>query len=90
MVLCADSEDTPDTQLYDMYPVPYESIWIVPLRVYHWKHFKRVEIQLAHSRDGRHFARTADRQVFLPLGAEDNWDADYKYLCFPLLRGYGR
>ena len=77
VVLCADSEDPADAQLYDMHPLPYESLWIAPLRVYRWKEFKRVGIQLAHSRDGRHYARTANRQDFLPLGAEDAWDADY-------------
>ena len=83
VVLCADGDDAPDTQLYDMHPLPYQGMWIAPLRVYNWKDFKRVEIQLAHSRDGRHYGRTAERQVFLPLGAEDAWDADYNICANP-------
>ena len=89
VVLCADRLDAPDTQLYDMHPLPYESLWIAPLRVYRWREFKRVEIQLAHSRDGRHYARTADRQVFLPLGTEDDWDADYNICSNPFFVDMG-
>ena len=89
VVLCADQLDPPDAQLYDMHPLPYESLWIAPLRVYRWHEFKQVEIQLAHSRDGRHYARTADRQVFLPLGAEDAWDADYNICANPFFVDMG-
>ena len=89
VILCADSVDSPDTQLYDMNATFYESIWIAPLRVYHWKRFKRVEVQLAHSRDGRHFARSADRQVFLPLGPEEEWDPDYHIFVTPFFIDMG-
>ena len=89
VVLCADALDAPDTQLYDMHPLPYESLWIAPLRVYRWRQFKQVEIQLAHSRDGRHYARSADRQVFLPLGSEDEWDADYNICANPFFVDMG-
>lgn len=89
VVLCADEEDPPDAQLYDMHPLPYESLWIAPLRVYRWRQFKQVEIQLAHSRDGRHYARTADRQVFLPLGTADDWDADYNICANPFFVDMG-
>lgn len=78
VILCADKEDPPDTQIYGIHPIRYESIWIAPLRVYHWTDFKRVDLQLAHSRDGRHYARTAGRQVFMPNGpSDDGWDSDY-------------
>ena len=89
VVLCADEQDPPDAQLYDMHPLPYESLWIAPLRVYRWRQFKQVEIQLAHSRDGRHYARTAGRQVFLPLGTAGDWDADYNICANPFFVDMG-
>ena len=80
VILCADDGDPPGSQLYDLYSLPYESMWLAPLRVYNWKSFKRVGVLLAHSRDGRNFYRTADRQLFLPDGPADSWDPDYLVL----------
>ena len=46
------------------------------------------EVQLTASCDGRHWLRVGEREVFLPLGEPDAWDADYpEPVTPPLLVG---
>jgi len=62
----------------------YESMWIGMLRVMHMipTGWKQVDMQLTHSRDGRHWSRPRQRQPFMPLGGPDSWEADYSAPSF--------
>ncbi|MAG34979.1 MAG: hypothetical protein CL878_01815 [Dehalococcoidia bacterium] len=62
---------------YGLLGVPYESLWLGFLRVHREEPWKRVDVQLMTSRDGRTWGRACDRETFLPLGPEDSWEPDY-------------
>jgi hypothetical protein len=69
---------------------PYENIYIALIPVfYHWRGSAHEawpntsDIQLAFSRDGRHFIRPGDRQPFLRPGPDGTWDSKWIY---PVLR----
>jgi hypothetical protein len=62
---------------YGLLGTNYESLWIGYLRTHRLDPWKRVDVQLAVSRDGRTWSRACDREVFLPLGPEDSWEPDY-------------
>jgi hypothetical protein len=74
---------------YGLLGTTYESMWIGYVRAHRLDPWKRVDIQLAVSRDGRTWSRACDRQVFLPLGAEGSWEPDYSEInhAGPLLVG---
>ena len=40
---------------------------------------------LTTSRDGRHWSRVANREAFIPLGGEKDWDSDYPEPASPPL-----
>jgi hypothetical protein len=62
---------------YGLLGTTYESMWIGFLRVHRLDPWKRVDVQLVTSRDGRTWSRACDRGVFLPLGEEGSWEPDY-------------
>jgi len=69
---------------------PYENVYIALIPVfYHWKGSAReawpstCDIQLAVSRDARHFFRPGSRQPFLRPGSDGSWDSKWIY---PVLR----
>ncbi len=78
-ILFPDKYDAPDCQIYGHIGFPYESMWIGMIRVHHviLAGFKQVDLQLAYSRNGRHWLRPLHRQPFIALGNEDSWEADY-------------
>src|SRR4051812_3323026 len=75
VVMTADVQDPPGTEIYSMKVFPYEGIYIGLLQVFHaTPEQSYLDIQLTVSRDGINFSRVADRGVFLPLGPTGSWD----------------
>ena len=74
LVLDCDARDGEDTQFYGAGVDFYEGLYIAMLWVYREGGDGRIDTQLGVSRDGVHWERVADRQVFLPLGEPDSWD----------------
>ena len=88
-----DAVDTAVPGIYGIYEADgfrYESMWLgclsmtanVPdpsceAKPRHAGGYKRNWIRLAGSRDGRHWYYLADREAFIPNGADDAWDAHY-------------
>ena len=74
---------------YGLLGTAYESLWIGYLRAHRLDPWKRVDVQLVTSRDGRTWSRACDRGVFLPLGEEGSWEPDYSEInhAGPLLVG---
>ena len=74
---------------YGLLGTTYESMWIGYLRAHRLDPWKRVDVQLCVSRDGRTWSRACDREVFLPLGDEGSWESDYSEInhAGPLLVG---
>lgn len=70
-----DGED----QIGEITRIPYESMWIGLLGIYHWPEgkWKQKYLQLAASRDGRNWSRVNRGEAFIPLGPEDSWDPDF-------------
>jgi hypothetical protein len=62
---------------YGLLGTTYESMWIGYLRAHRLDPWKRVDVQLVTSRDGRTWSRACDRETFLPLGPEGSWEPDY-------------
>ena len=75
VVMTADLQDPPGTEIYSMKVFPYEGIYIGLLQVFHATPDQSyLDIQLTVSRDGINFTRVADRGVFLPVGGAGSWD----------------
>ena len=76
MVLRADAHDIPELQI-DTVPVDiYEGLYIGRLqRDVRHRGGLQLPMQMAVSRDGRHWSRVADRFDFLDVGAEGEWDS---------------
>ena len=91
MTIYPDSVDDADAQIYGHLSFCYESMWLGLLRVMHTKRtpgFKQTTVELTASRDGRHWTRVANRNEILPLGGEQDWDADYHDPCWdPIVVG---
>jgi len=80
MTIYPDSLDDSDTQIYAQNSFCYESMWLGFLRVMHTERtrgYKQTTVELTASRDGRHWYRVGNRKEILPLGSENQWDADY-------------
>ncbi|HTM51219.1 MAG TPA: hypothetical protein VL285_21135 [Bryobacteraceae bacterium] len=73
LILAADAQDRPGDQIYSMVAFPYESMWLAFIGLYHKGTDERMDIQLASSRDGRHWSRPL-RSTFLPNGREGSFD----------------
>ncbi len=75
VVLTADLQDKPGTEIYSVKVFPYEGIYIGLVQTFHaTPEDSTLDVQLAVSRDSVHFARVADRAVFIPLGTVGSWD----------------
>jgi hypothetical protein len=75
VVLAADLQDKPVTEIYSMKVFPYESLYIGLVQVFHANPSDpTLDVQLAVSRDTLHFTRVADRSPFLTLGPVGSWD----------------
>lgn len=75
VVMTADTQDLPGTEIYSMMVFPYESVYIGLVQVYLARPDASVlDVQLAVSRDGFHFTRVGDRSPFIPLGPVGSWD----------------
>lgn len=73
LLLRADERDGAGDQLYSLVAFPYESVWVGLLGIFHKTTSDRLDIQLAFSRDGRHWDRP-HREVFLANGPEGAFD----------------
>ena len=67
LVLEPDESDGPDTEFYSMVVFSYGSQYLGFLRLFH-TYSQLMDVQLASSRDGIDWQRSARRRVFLPLG----------------------
>ncbi len=75
VVMAPDIDDPPGTDIYSLTGIRYGDIWIGLVQVYHQSPENHVlEIQLAHSRDGRRWTRFFDRKPILPVGDIGEWD----------------
>jgi hypothetical protein len=75
IVLTADLQDPPGTEIYSMKVFPYEGIYIGLVQVFHsTPDDATLDVQLAVSRDTVHFTRVEDRKPFLALGPIGSWD----------------
>ena len=75
LAIAVDAVDGPGDEIYSMAVFPYEGIYLGLVQMFH-NYPERVwlEIQLAVSRDGRHFQRLTDRSPFIPVGRVGEWD----------------
>lgn len=79
-ILEADEKDPPNTELYQMYIIPYGNLYIGLLQMFYMgKGMTRgpLEIQLAVSRDLENWTRVGDRTQFIPRGEEGSWDCSH-------------
>ena len=75
LVLAADDNDPPGTEIYAMPVLIYEGMYLgLPLMFYHGTD-ARIEAQLAASRDGKRWQRVGDRTPVIGNGAVGQWDA---------------
>ena len=75
IVLTADLQDKPGTEIYSMKVFPYQGIYIGLVQVFHaTPEDPTLDIQLAVSRDTLHFERVGDRSPFLGVGPIGAWD----------------
>ena len=69
LVLTADVQDPPGSEIYSMMVFPYEGVYIGLVQMFHKERDTcRLELQLAVSRDTRRFTRVGDRAPFIPVG----------------------
>jgi hypothetical protein len=74
LVLDCDERDGEGTQFYGAGIDLYEGLYVAMLWVYREGGDGCIDTQLGVSRDGVHWERVADRQVFLPLGEPGSWE----------------
>jgi hypothetical protein len=75
VVLTADLEDKPGTEIYSMKVFPYEGIYVGLVQVFHaTPEESTLDVQLAVSRDSLQFTRVSGRSPFIPLGPVGSWD----------------
>ncbi len=75
VVMTADLQDKPITEIYSLKVFPYEGIYIGLVQVLHSAPEEgTLDVQLAVSRDSVHFTRVGDRGTFIPLGPVGSWD----------------
>jgi len=75
VVLTADIEDEPGTEIYSMKVFPYESVYIGLVQVFHARpETCYLDVQLAVSHDSINFTRVADRSPFIAVGPVGSWD----------------
>ncbi|HXJ59687.1 MAG TPA: hypothetical protein VNU68_23840 [Verrucomicrobiae bacterium] len=75
VVMQADLQDKPGTEIYSMRVFLYEGLYVGLLQVFHATPAEcTLDVQLAVSRDGLHFTRVGDRSPFLSVGPIGSWD----------------
>lgn len=85
VVMTADLEDRPGTEIYSMLVFPYESVYIGLVQTFLARpNDPAIDVQLAVSRDGVHFTRVGEgalggagptnRAPFIPIGPVGAWD----------------
>ncbi len=75
VVMTADTNDPPGTEIYSMNVFPYEGLYIGLVQMfYNREDACYLDIQLAVSRDGVSFTRVGDRTSFIPVGPVGEWD----------------
>lgn len=86
VVLTADPQDKPITEIYSVLVFPYESVYLGLVQTLLARpDVPAIEVQLAVSRDGVHFTRVGDgpvgkpaapasRTPFIPVGPVGSWD----------------
>ncbi|MDD4871780.1 MAG: hypothetical protein PHR77_14580 [Kiritimatiellae bacterium] len=75
LVLTADLKDPLGSEIYSMMVFPYEGVYIGLVQMFHKQRDTcSLELQLAVSRDTRHFTRVGDRAPFIPVGPQGSWD----------------
>jgi hypothetical protein len=75
VVMTADVEDEPGTEIYSMLVFPYESVYIGLIQAYVARpDANYLEIQLAVSHDTYNFTRVGGRKPFIPVGSIGSWD----------------
>jgi len=73
-VLACDLADGPGGQIYGMPVDRYEGMFLGMFWMYREGTDAKIDTQLAVSRDGRRWARVAERQTFLANGPDGAWD----------------
>ncbi len=73
-ILSMDADDPPDTELYQFSCHKFGPIYVGYLSVYHLRPPQPLDIQLATSRDGIHFARVCRGEPFIPHGPLGYYD----------------
>tara|TARA_Y100000588_G_scaffold304145_1_gene326851 strand:+ start:713 stop:2149 length:1437 start_codon:yes stop_codon:yes gene_type:complete len=94
-ILVPDDDDPPGLEFYGMPVFTYEDLYIGLLYAYHTPpeerqitFFGKIDVQLAHSRNGIQWHRTANRAVFMPNGPPNSIDAGEIYMAnTPLVVG---
>ena len=79
VVMTADIQDKPGTEIYSMMVFPYErgtpSVYIGLVQVFHARpEACYLDVQLAVSHDSLHFTRVGNRTPFIPVGPIGSWD----------------
>jgi len=75
VVMTADADDPPGTEIYSMQVFPYESVYIGLVQAFHNQPDTCfLDLQLAVSRDSVHFTRVGERRPFIPVGPVGSWD----------------
>jgi hypothetical protein len=75
VVMTVDAKDRPGTEIYSMLVVPYESVYLGLVQLFHNRaDTSYLEIELAVSRDGKRFTRVGRGEPFLPVGTLGEWD----------------
>jgi hypothetical protein len=75
VVLTATLEDDPGTEIYSIKVIPYESVYIGIVQVFHaTPETCYLDQHLAVSHDGVHFTRLRNQPPFLPTGGVGEWD----------------
>jgi hypothetical protein len=72
-ILTPDDDDPSDTQLYNMLIVPRGDLYLGFMSVYHLAE-ERMDVQLAVSRDRRHWERPGRREPYFAPGPLGSWD----------------
>ena len=82
-VLEPDLADGPGTEFYSLQPFAYESVFLGYLEIfYHGEsdaRYRRLDTQLAVSRDGLNWSRAVDRKIILPFGPVGSWDGGWAF-----------
>ncbi len=75
VVMTADGDDPPGTEIYGMAVFPYGSAYIGLVQRFHNRPGDvYLDIQLAVSHDSVHFTRVEGRSPFIPCGPVGSWD----------------